>query len=142
MQKLITANSENHIIVFGKSGCGKTRLLMALLARRYGWFLVCRGSSGKNLGSTDVAAVTEAIQRQIGLGRSTECRNIVVYVKPCILVARALVLDAWTKVKGKPTPEQWLWAQLHPDLLIPRIDIFTELAVKLFEHDTFFFQVA
>ena len=114
---------------------------MTLIACRYGWFLVCRGSSGKNLGSTDVNAVTKTIQRQIGLRRdesgSTGGRKIVVRGFTCILVARALVLDAWTKAKGKLTPEKWLWAQQHPDLLVPRINIFTELVIKLFEHETF-----
>jgi len=137
--RLLVANAQNPTIVFAKSGAGKSRLLMTLLARTLGWLFVYRGPSSKNVGSQDMTAIKEAVERQIGTrkdeGGSVECRNIAVRGFKCLLVARAVVLDAWTRAKGKPTAEQWLWAQLHPQLLVPGQDIFRALAVKLFERE-------
>jgi len=137
--RLLVANAQNPTIVFAKSGAGKSRLLMTLLARTLGWLFVYRGPSSKNVGSQDMTAIKEAVELKIG-GRtdekgSVECRNIAVRGFKCLLVARAVVLDAWTRAKGKPTAEQWLWAQLHPTLLVPGRDVFHELALELFERE-------
>ena len=133
-------NNTNPTIIFGVSGSGKTRMLLELLFLRFGWFLIHRGDASKNFGSMDVTNVIRGIEFEIGArkdeGGSAECRKIAIFGLQCVLLARTAVLKAWRVSSGtsgaEPTPEQWLWAQMHPQLLVPGQDIFDLLALKLY----------
>ena len=135
VQMLCDAMGRNPVIVFGASGSGKTRLLMEMLQRHHGFFLVHQLTVSKNYGSSDMTGVATMIQEAIGKKRDEdggfECRSIARFGFTCILMARAAVLNAWIKAKGPVSPEQWLWAQLHP-MFLNKEDIFLKLAEVLF----------
>jgi hypothetical protein len=106
-------------VIFDCSGVGKSHLLMHVLSKRHGTFLVAGSPNEKDFGSLDVLTTCSFIENNVLVGGKTQdpikARRFANLRVKYLLSVRLAVKEAWeTHLGEKVSPWAWLLVQLHP----------------------------
>ncbi|KAG0374250.1 hypothetical protein BGX24_010635 [Mortierella sp. AD032] len=126
--QLIERCSTSIVPVFGVSGCGKTRGMIELLSRRWGFYF---SASGNDLGSDDVTTLISYIGSRLEQDREANNRRarIITYL---LLLSRLKVLQYCLTIRGScHTFTCARWTILQTCAHVFNNDIFGKLLRKL-----------
>ncbi|KAK3836314.1 MAG: hypothetical protein J3R72DRAFT_493794 [Linnemannia gamsii] len=126
--QLIERCSTSIVPVFGVSGCGKTRGMIELLSRRWGFYF---NASGNDLGSDDVTTLISYIGSRLEQDREANNRRarIITYL---LLLSRLKVLQYCLTIPGScNTFTSARWTILQTCAHVFNNDIFGKLLRKL-----------
>ncbi|KAK3821624.1 MAG: hypothetical protein J3Q66DRAFT_154282 [Benniella sp.] len=112
--------------IFGVSGCGKTRGMIELLSRRWGFYF---NAAADDLGSRDITTLISNIGRRLQSDREANNRQArnVTYL---LLLSRLKILQHCLTISGSHktfTSARWTILQTCPYVLFDDIDIFAQL---------------
>ncbi|KAF9546356.1 hypothetical protein EC957_009845 [Mortierella hygrophila] len=123
---LIGKCSTGNVPIFGVSGCGKTRSMMELLCRQWGFYF---NASGDDLGSDDMTTLLAQVGSRLEKDRSANNRyaRTMTYL---LFLSRLLILQFCLKVQNSSrsfTSARWTLLQTCPHMFT---DIFEHLFQK------------
>ncbi|KAK3815350.1 MAG: hypothetical protein J3Q66DRAFT_389203 [Benniella sp.] len=112
--------------IFGVSGCGKTRGMIELLSRRWGFYF---NAAADDLGSRDITTLISDIGRGLQSDREANNRQArtATYL---LLLSRLKILQHCLTISGSHqtfTSARWTILQTCPYVLFDGIDIFAQL---------------
>ncbi|KAG9063839.1 hypothetical protein KI688_003951 [Linnemannia hyalina] len=121
---LIRKCGSENVPIFGVSGCGKTRSMIELLCRQWGFYF---NASGDDLGSDDMTALQWQVGASLEKARDANNRSArtMTYF---LLLSRLLILQFCLKVQNSNrsfTSARWTLLQACPHM-------FTDVFVRLF----------
>ncbi|RKP23898.1 hypothetical protein SYNPS1DRAFT_30342, partial [Syncephalis pseudoplumigaleata] len=120
-----------YIPLFGASGCGKTRTLLALLSRTWGFYF---NAGTEDIGSDDIQIITDALSDYRHTYSSSDTKhntNNMRYLTCGLLYARLLILDYCLNVPGSTDTfncQRWMLLQAATPVFI---DVFKALFRKI-----------
>ncbi|OZJ05383.1 hypothetical protein BZG36_01977 [Bifiguratus adelaidae] len=102
-------------VVLGTSGSGKTRTMIELLCRRYGFYFSASVKGERSLGASDLATAKKRLADKLGdePKSPTNDQYAEQYIN-CLLVARVFVLHYIFDSKQHISAEDWVYFQLLP----------------------------
>ncbi|KAK3812091.1 MAG: hypothetical protein J3Q66DRAFT_390536 [Benniella sp.] len=117
---------DDTVPIFGVSGCGKTRGMIELLSRRWGFYF---NAAADDLGSRDITTLISNIGRRLQSDREANNRQArnVTYL---LLLSRLKILQHCLTISGSHktfTSARWTILQTCPYVLFDDIDIFAQL---------------
>ncbi|GJJ67777.1 hypothetical protein EMPS_00123 [Entomortierella parvispora] len=115
-----------NVPIFGVSGCGKTRGLIELLSRHWGFYF---NASGEDLGSDDMSTLLAQVGSRLGTNRGANNRSArtMTYL---LFLSRLLILQFCLRVDGSQsfTSARWTLLQACPHMFM---DVFEKLFQRL-----------
>ena len=114
------------LVVLGTSGSGKTRTLVELLCKKYGFYFT--GLTKENPGSCDLSMMINHLLPRL---RDSLTQNDIYAIRfcKCLLFARIYILNYLLKNYGKISPYNWALLQLCPIHFFGS-DIFEEFTLE------------
>jgi len=103
----------------GTSGCGKTRGILEFLSHHYGFYFLAMKSE-LNPGFSDMNSIVGYLGdllRPAGKGGQTDYVIVRQHLDILILVRIKVFQFLIDTMLRKPTPYEWMMAQLHPDFV-------------------------
>ena len=115
------------LIVLGTSGSGKTRTLIELLCRKYGFYFT--GLTQENPGSRDLSTMINHLHPRL---KDSLIHNDIYTMRysKYLLLARIYTLNYILEKYGKISPYNWAILQLCPTFMFDNKDIFNEITEK------------
>ncbi|KAG9070381.1 hypothetical protein KI688_009718 [Linnemannia hyalina] len=126
LESCLVCQDPGNVPIFGVSGCGKTRSMMELLCRQWGFYF---NASGEDLGSDDMTTLLAQVGSRLEKDRNANNRyaRTMTYL---LFLSRLLILQFCLKVQNSSrsfTSARWTLLQTCPHMFT---DIFEHLFQK------------